>query len=415
MRPLFVFSADLHLEDGAWTSRPGIYGDAYCSFAQIIDYCIAHKLPLILGGDILEKKQNLARPITHLCAGLDRMAAANVAVYYIQGNHEFDRNSTWLSVHAWPVHLHKKTVEIHAAGDPRAVKIYGLDWLPRGDIQAALAEVPADTDILITHQVWEDFMGKLGRTDCSLADVHHVTTVLAGDFHVTKNVTAVNAQGRPVTMFSPGSTCMQDVSENPQKFIFEVNCSNGTSPFEIVTKPLVTRPFLSYVVKDQDELDNLCAGRLAADIKFVSSPEYPPLIATPIVRIKFDPQLPDAYLRLMTAAGTSAHMFCEALTEKAAKKAASRSTGRNDIIAALDDLLPPNSPAHKLAAALVEAHDPTTEIEAQLEKFLNADDEASSAQEVQTVQLTNDELQALVAQSSPPAELLDDPQPERPW
>ena len=40
MQPLFVFCADLHLEDGAWTTRPGIYGDAYYSFRQIVDYCI---------------------------------------------------------------------------------------------------------------------------------------------------------------------------------------------------------------------------------------------------------------------------------------------------------------------------------------------------------------------------------------
>lgn len=371
MSPLFVFSADLHLEDGAWTSRPGIYGDAYCSFLQIVDYCLRERLPLILGGDILEKKQNLARPIAQLCAGLDRMAAANVPVYYIQGNHEFDRNSAWLSVHAWPVHLHKKTIEIHGANDPRPVRIYGLDWLPRGDIQAALAEVPADTDILITHQVWEDFMGKLGRTDCSLSDVHHVSTVLAGDFHVTKNVTAVNAQGKSVTMFSPGSTCMQDVSESPQKFIFQVNRSNGNPPFEVAPQTLLTRPFLSYAVKDQDVLDDLCAGQLVADIK-AATLAGPELIATPIVRIKFDPQLPDAYLRLMTAAGTAGHMFCEALTEKTPKKAATRSTGRNDIIAALDALLPVGSPAHKLAAALVEAHDPVTELDAQLAQFLQA-------------------------------------------
>jgi len=119
-----VFTADLHLEDGAWSTRPGIYGDAYYSFNQIIDYCINHGLQLILGGDVLEKKSNSARPIAQLCNGLSRMQAANLDVHYIQGNHEYDRNAPWLSVHKWSRHIHKQTVPING------VRVYGLDWLP---------------------------------------------------------------------------------------------------------------------------------------------------------------------------------------------------------------------------------------------------------------------------------------------
>lgn len=212
MKPLFVFCADLHLEDGAWSTRPAIYGDAYYSFQQIIDYCIEHRLPLIMGGDILEKKQNLARPIAKLCAGLTRMQDEELEVFYIQGNHEYDRNAPWLSVHPWPIHIHDVLYNI------RGAQVYGLDWLPRGDIQTALAAVPENTDILITHQVWKDFMGEIGRTECELTDVHHVQTVLAGDFHITKVAESTNAQGKAIKMLSPGSTAMQDMGEQPDKF-----------------------------------------------------------------------------------------------------------------------------------------------------------------------------------------------------
>jgi hypothetical protein len=367
--PLFVFTADLHLEDGAWSTRPGIYGDAYYSFAQIVDYCIEHKLPLILGGDVLERKNNSARPIAKLCEGLSRMQSAAVPVYYIQGNHEYDRNAPWLSVHPWPIHLHQYCLPFGSINGPR---VYGLDWLPRGDIQAALAQVPADTDILITHQVWKDLMGNLGRTECELTDVYHVQTVLAGDFHVTKTVTGVNAQGKTVTMLSPGSICMQDLGESCEKFFFVI----GREPDEKISfKPvkLETRRFASYVVKDQEGLDDLCAGKLAFDIEVAAQDAevLPEEIKKPIFRVKFDKALPDAFLRLSTAAGDSVHLFCEALADKvqAACKNSNRAGAKNDLLAALADLLGEDSREYRLAAALVTAEDPGIELEAFFKAF----------------------------------------------
>lgn len=372
MRPLFVFTADLHLEDGAWSTRPGIYGDAYYSFNQIIDYCINHGLQLILGGDVLEKKSNAARPIAQLCNGLSRMQAANLDVNYIQGNHEYDRNAPWLSVHKWSRHIHKQTVTING------VRVYGLDWLPRGEIQAAFKEVPEDTDILIVHQVWKDFMGNVGRTECDLFDVHHVRTVLAGDFHVTKTVTAANAQGQPIQMLSPGSICMQDCGEDPSKFFFVIY-GDGNGNFEFRPVPLKTRRFLDYRVEDQATLDDLCAEWLVRDINAARSEAmqagHPLEIMKPIVRMKFDKRLPDAYIRLVTAVGDSAHVFCEALTNKydADKRTGTRDGAKNDLLSALADLLGDGTDAYKLAASLLASEDATKELDVQFSKYMTGE------------------------------------------
>ena len=362
MTPLFVFCADLHLEDGAWSTRPGIYGDAYYSFQQIVEHCVAHRLPLVMGGDILEKKQNLARPIAKLCEGLTRLQAADVPAYYIQGNHEFDRNAPWLSVHTWPQHLHKQTAVI--AGK----NVYGLDWLPRGEIQAAFEQVPADTDILITHQVWEDFMQNVGRTDCNLNDVHHVRTVLAGDFHVTKVAESVNAQGAAIRMLSPGSTCMQDMGETAEKFFFVIGWDGAEFVFEPV--PLRTRRVAHYVVKDTAALDQLCAGQLATDIAALRG-GLPAEIDKPLVRVKFDKRLPDAYLRISTAVGETAHLFCEAIVERAAARAEApkHDRTRTDLLAAVADLIGEDEDAHKLATALLNAADPAKEFDVQFSKY----------------------------------------------
>ena len=376
MQPLFVFCADLHLEDGAWTTRPGIYGDSYYSFRQIVDYCIEHKLPLILGGDVLEKKSNLARPIAQLCAEMDRMERADVPLFYIQGNHEYDRNAPWLSVHTWPVHMHWGSFDI------KGVKVFGLDWLPRGEIQHAFTQAPSDTDILITHQVWKDLMGNLGRTECELTDVHNVQTVLAGDFHVTKIVESVNAQGKPIRMLSPGSTCMQDMGESPEKFFFVIGRNTATGAIEWAPVSIKTRALISYRVETQEELDDICAGKLVreiiAAIEVAVANGLPAEIQKPLVRVKFDKHLPDAYLRVVTCVGEQAHLFCEAITEKNLRQTAAPRDGvKNDLLTAVVDLIGDTDSAYKLAAALLAAEDPTREIDILFKKYMSEEPHAT--------------------------------------
>jgi len=377
--PMFVFCADLHLEDGAWSTRPGIYGDSYYSFKQIVDYCITCKLPLILGGDVLEKKSNSARPIAKLCEGLTQMQDANVPVYYIQGNHEYDRNAPWLSVHPWPVHMHEKSFDFGG------VKVCGFDWLPRGEIQEAFTRLPTNTAILITHQVWKDFMGNIGRTECDLTDVHHVQNVLAGDFHVTKVVNGVNAQGEPISMLSPGSTCMQDISESPEKFFFVIS-RDTDDKIAFTPKKLLTRPFLKYTVETQEELDNLCAGELisavSAEVAAAQAAGVPKAIQKPLIRIKFNKQLPDAYLRLLTAVGDTAHVFCDAIVAKTKERVSleARVKPTNTLLSALEDLLGDvDSAAYKLAAALVMAADPAKELDLQFKQHIDVAGELTNA------------------------------------
>ena len=358
MAPLFVFCADLHLVDGAWASRPAIYGDSYYSFEQIVDYCIEHKLPLIMGGDILEKKQNLARPIAKLCAGLSRMQAAAVRVYYIQGNHEYDRNAPWLSVHEWPVHMHEASIIFNN------VKVCGLDWLPRGEIQEAFKQVPADTDILITHQVWKDLMGNVGRPECELVDVHHVQTVLAGDFHITKIVESTNAQGQPIKMLSPGSTCMQDIGETPEKSFFVVGRIPATKEIVFTQLPLKTRKFLSYTVKDQETLDKLCAGEFVRNIQDAATALLPEEISKPLVRVKFDKRLPDAHLRITTAVGEAAHLFCDAIVDKTrGEEETNRTVTKNDLVLTLEELLREAPESLQVAMLLLNSDSPAAELE----------------------------------------------------
>lgn len=369
--PLFVFCADLHLADGAWTSRPAIYGDSYYSLAQIIDYCVAQSLPLVIGGDVLDVKKNSARPVQQLCAQMSRMAAANLPVYYIQGQHELDRNVTWLSVHPWPVNVNKTSFTI--AG----VNLYGVDWLPRGEIQEAFKQVPPDTDVLVCHQVWKDFMKNVGRPECHLGDVHHVKFVLSGDFHVTTVETAPNAQGEPTQLVSTGSTCMQDISESPDKVFYVIHA--GVSGFEIVPQKLKTRRMKAYTVNSQELLDGLCAGGFLHDIQQLLG-DLPDEINKPLIRVKFDKRIPDAYIRISTAVGDHAHLFCDAIVDKSrGEQETNRSVTKNDLMTTVAELLNHDTRAFNLASVLLAAESPSGELEQQFVQFQNPEEPEDAA------------------------------------
>lgn len=372
MSALFVFAADLHLCDRLWVGRPGIFGDAYFSFEQIIEHCVAESLPLILGGDILDKERNFAKPIQVLCKQLDIMRDAQVPVYYIQGQHERNYDSTWLGIHSWPQHVHKQQFSIGGC------KIYALDWCPRNEIKQELAAVPADTAVLVCHQVWKDLMGNIGRPECALEDVHGVTNVLTGDFHVTTMVNATNATGQHARLISPGSTCLRSVNESPKKNFYVVHDTPGDEfgPYTFAVRELRTRPIRIYTVPDVETLDTLCAGELLQHIAEMRI-DLPEHIAKPIVRLKYNTAVPDAYLRLSTVVGDNAHLFCDPIVEK--KKATSKTVNTAaDLLEAVIDILGADSPQANFARALLYADDPATEIERQFKSFLEEEQRATA-------------------------------------
>lgn len=372
MSALFVFAADLHLCDRLWVGRPGIHGDAYFSFEQIVDHCVAAQLPLILGGDILDKERNFARPIQVLCQQLSRMADARLPVYYIQGQHERNYDATWLGIHPWPTHAHKQSFEINGC------KIYALDWCPRNEILNELAAVPPDTEILICHQVWKDLMGNIGRPECSLADVHHVVDVLTGDFHVTTIVEGPNAQGQRAKLVSPGSTCLRSVNEAADKHFYEVRRPCSQKEFDYVVCDLRTRPLKAYTVNSQAELDSLCCGQLLQDINAMAI-GLPENIGKPIVRIKYAAALPDAFLRLSTAIGEAAHLFCDPIVEKS--RAAPKSVNNaSDLVSTVVDLLGEDTPHAHIARALLSVEDPTAELERRFAAFKTKETASATAE-----------------------------------
>lgn len=304
-KPIAVIAADTHLAPRAWASHPGISGDAYYSFKQIIDFCWESELPLILAGDVFDKTRIDPATISSTRILIERMRKMDRRIHYIQGQHELDRIDPWLNaISDWPRHIHAQTA--HISG----INLYGLDWTPADQVKEEFDKLPPTTDLLVAHQVWKDLMGRnIGDAECSFSDVPFVHMIATGDYHRHLNFIATNQQCKPVKILSPGSICMQSIDENPAKFIFILNDSLVATSHQ-----LKTRQCFRFTINTQEELEIFLENNIAQII--VPQENVAPEIARNIVHVLYLSSIPEAYTRISNALSKKVHLFAVPMHNK---------------------------------------------------------------------------------------------------
>ncbi len=302
--PLAVVCSDSHLQARAWKIQ-GIHGDSYFSFRQIIDHAIANCLPVIGAGDMIDKRVNEPEPIVFLKKECERLSNAGQILYYTQGQHELDE-IPWFELAGTSVHLHKRQIQLGK------LKIYGLDYQPAGAFKPELDLIPEDTDVLVCHQVFEDFMGDICLPQGAFADIPHVKTVITGDFHETRYEKFSGRQGQEMRVFSPGSGCMQEISEPPEKY-FGVLMSNGS----IKRVPLLTRHFTEWpVLHNEDDLEEFLAGFgevYEQTQTYAVGHDLPEELRKPLLRITMSSRLAESTRRINKLVADRAHIFYKEL------------------------------------------------------------------------------------------------------
>jgi hypothetical protein len=287
---MFVQSSDWHLSNLIWTERPRIFGDAYRAAKQIVDYAISVRDPLLILGDLFNTRRPEPEAVACFCEQMDRMETAGLPVYVTQGQHELNRGDViWAGIHTWPKHVHKQSFEIGG------LKFYGLDWLPRGELQEALNEIPPGTEYLVCHQVWEDFMGTNCATDGVMAEIPHVKYVLTGDFH---SHCAKETMGRsgPVIAVSSGSTHLRAISEEyPKQF------HHWQWPTGAVSVPIIGRELHRYEIDTPEELNDFLAKQLFVQCRMDDR--------RPIYYIRIRMDLPEWKSQIDNTVGDRAHVF----------------------------------------------------------------------------------------------------------
>jgi hypothetical protein len=351
-----IVCGDPHLSPGAWVDRPEIDGDAYRAFAQVVDIAIGMQLPLFLLGDVFEKRRPDPRSVECFCRQMDRMQEAGLPVLVIQGQHELDRVTPWLLVHGHPTHMNRRSQQL---GDS---VVYGLDWLPRIELQQALDEISPDTSVLLCHEVWSDVMG-VGKTDGAFVDVPYAGWVLTGDYHDTYIKEAVGKTGQRMKVLSTGSTHMRNIAEPPQKCVFLLDTAM-TDPTPIYLR---TRPYFEFTISAAAELDQLCTFMRSG----LTISEHCDQQLLPLVRIIFYEDVPDVYSRLTEAASGNCHLFWKRIPRQMEMEIAVRELppSTTESLAAAVRVVSLNPRVQERCARLLASPDPDAETKEQYAQY----------------------------------------------
>jgi hypothetical protein len=193
----------------------------------------------------------------------------------VQGNHD-NVSVPWPAVTDAATSIHSKVITL---GD---IRVYGLDWQPRGSLATALESIPEGIDVVVAHQAWEELQG-IGSVDGSVSDVH-ADVLLTGDYHKQLELTAVRRDtGTPIRVLSPGSTHLCRLGEDPRKYLFVVGRQGTEVQWQKV--PLETREYSRIRVESAEALEQLKDAVAAY-------PPYENPDARPVIQLRYEASLP---------------------------------------------------------------------------------------------------------------------------
>jgi hypothetical protein len=302
--PVAINLPDAHLCWSTWADYPDLNRDSFCSFRQAVDLAIELGCPLILPGDVINKSvQDDGVVVGFLSGQLRRMREESLEVYFTVGQHERTRRLPWLSslgllnVH----HVNEKPFVLSCRGRSPGLKCYGLDFQPAGKLKAALEAIPAGTQVLVCHQVWEEFMGEPTNPEGSLADIPHVKVVLTGDFHGHKTLQVEGKDGRIMNVVSSGSTHMRTLIESPEKYLHVLY-----SDLSVQSRRIATRPLFRFSVLSEGQLEGLLDGEFR---RIGPDRTLPGEIQKPMVHLEYEFGIENVRARALKALEGRAFLF----------------------------------------------------------------------------------------------------------
>ena len=362
-----LVTSDLHLSDRIWKHRP-IEGDSYFSWQQIVDYATSCSVDVvILAGDVLDKRVNTSEPIYRLTLGVQDMLRAGVRVLNVQGQHEL-LSSPWIGIcgHKNNIHLNRSSWSI-AFGEKheRTIRFCGIDYSSAEEFQEFLkSDDVGEADVVVCHQVWQDFMGEHGRPQAAFSDIPSAVPILiTGDFHVDKTV-----QSGPTVVISPGSTHVRSLSE-PEKKSFAVIdfLADGEDTTEIRYVRLKTRRVESFRAEDHETIDGLASEideYLARSAEYASQAKLPENLTKPIVRIVHPASRLDWLPALENRYEKSSHLFfkCEsaAVADSESRDSEFADDSRIDMLSCLNQCVDKSNDrdVYDLSVQLMTASEP---------------------------------------------------------
>lgn len=299
-KPVAVISSDWHVALNAWKKHPSIKGDAEFSLKQIVDIASHLGVPLIGAGDLFDVKNPDSYSVSSAAYHMARMHSLGLPVYYVQGQHEMS-DPTWMSLFPGCENVHNVHFKI---GD---ISFFGYDYfLPKSSEDSY--ERFNKADILVTHQVWSELIPRHGQSFCcsyeQVAQAHNYKAIVSGDYH-SHFVKQCDTHPSCVIV-SPGSTCLQDMNESPNKAVWVL-----TSDFKFVSVPIRTRRLINMTIQSENDL--FTSVGMAKDIIEDSLPNG---IGKPIIRIKYNTGIKNVYAGMNNAYKDKAYLDFKPIMEE---------------------------------------------------------------------------------------------------
>lgn len=224
-----LFTADWHIKGDSriWASRPEIYGDIEVAIEQLI-LLVKQRKPaaVLLGGDIFDSRTVTSYGISLFQAFVNACQRVDVPIYYIFGQHDISEPPLLSSIASYCQYIHERIITIDE------VKIAGLNYVPIAADNGY--SIPAD--LLLTHQVWKEFIGNAGIFHTGL--IEGPKLILTGDYHFCRIVT------KEKTLLSPGPLVMQAVNQIDAKCVFIVRTDGSYQRIELMSRPVYVHTIL---------------------------------------------------------------------------------------------------------------------------------------------------------------------------
>ena len=385
-----LVTSDLHLSERIWKHRP-IEGDSFYSWLQIQDAAIEHKVDaVILAGDLLDKRKNSSASVTRLLQGLSRITSKNIPVIFNQGQHEM-QDIPWCLADGNPLVRWVESPSFEAEFLP-GVFLEGFDFKDKESCQAKLKEVNSrqsacfgsssrlPADILVCHQVWEDFMGVECKPQAKFADVTQASILITGDYHE-----AICQEYDGLTVISPGSTHLRSIAEPVDKsfYLLELFVDGDDLEFQAQAVPLKTRRLVEVNAIDKDihQLTPIINGHWDICSDYAAENKLPRDIWKPILRLTYDKAKPEVAADVARFFGPGFHLFYKVVSEDREEtdefklRNHTEASDRVSMVNCLDEYLNANSTpeAYKLALKLLGTGEPEEVLSAWVKEQINED------------------------------------------
>jgi hypothetical protein len=299
----FAYTADVHLRLNAWVSRPSLSYDAEAGLAQVVDFCIAEKIPLVIGGDLQDSTTPPSEAVVAFKTQVDRMEAAGLPIFAVDGNHD-GVSPSWLSLFDAVTRVDGQSFV--PAGD---IVAYGLSYRPPAQLQEDLANLPHQTELLVCHQLIDWAFALHGAFNMKAEWVPgFIKFVAAGDLH--KPVEWTDERG--ITFAYPGSLAMQNLGEPSAKsFMVIEKRADGSFAFERV--PIKTRQLFEISIMTAEQLPELVSA-VERDLEPTKFQDLPEPLRTPILSVTYNDAIPGIVARIKAATGERAHLWTHPFT-----------------------------------------------------------------------------------------------------